>query len=48
MIKVTGMYPYTEGTDVTTRPWVQEAGVAVVNQPFVAKGNVGAHAHANL
>ncbi|MGF7132566.1 transcriptional regulator GlxA family with amidase domain [Paraburkholderia sp. EB58] len=27
-------------TDVTTKPWVEEAGVAVLNQPFVAKGNV--------
>ena len=24
-------------TDVTTKPWVEEAGVAVLNQPFVAK-----------
>jgi len=27
-------------TDLTTRPWVEEAGVAVLNQPFVADGNV--------
>lgn len=27
-------------TDLTSKPWVQEAGVAVLNQPFVAKGNV--------
>jgi transcriptional regulator GlxA family with amidase domain len=27
-------------TDVTTKPWVEEAGVAVLNQPFVAKQNV--------
>ncbi|MFC0398820.1 DJ-1/PfpI family protein [Paraburkholderia rhizosphaerae] len=27
-------------TDLTTRPWVEEAGVQVVNQPFVANGNV--------
>lgn len=27
-------------TDLTTRPWVEEAGVAVLNQPFAAKGNV--------
>jgi len=27
-------------TDVTTRPWVQEAGVEVVQQPFIARGNV--------
>lgn len=27
-------------TDLTTKPWVQEAGIAVLNQPFVAKGNV--------
>ncbi|WOD20437.1 DJ-1/PfpI family protein [Paraburkholderia kirstenboschensis] len=27
-------------TDVTTKPWVEEAGVAVLNQPFVAKHNV--------
>lgn len=27
-------------TDLTTRPWVEEAGVAVLNRPFVARGNV--------
>ncbi len=27
-------------TDLTTRPWVQEAGVKVLNQPFYADGNV--------
>jgi transcriptional regulator GlxA family with amidase domain len=27
-------------TDTTTKPWVEEAGVPVLNQPFVAKGNV--------
>jgi len=27
-------------TDLTTRPWVQEAGVQVLNQPFFAQGNV--------
>ncbi len=27
-------------TDLTTRPWVVEAGVDVLNQPFFAKGNV--------
>ena len=27
-------------TDLTTRPWVEEAGVAVLDQPFVARGNV--------
>ncbi len=27
-------------TDLTTKPWVQEAGVEVLNQPFVANGNV--------
>ncbi|QQX86437.1 DJ-1/PfpI family protein [Cupriavidus necator] len=27
-------------TDLTTKPWVVEAGVAVLDQPFVAKGNV--------
>jgi len=27
-------------TDLTTRPWVIEAGVDVLNQPFFAKGNV--------
>jgi len=27
-------------TDLTTRPWVQEAGVQVLNQPFHAQGNV--------
>ena len=27
-------------TDSTSKPWVQEAGVQVVHQPFVAHGNV--------
>lgn len=27
-------------TDLTTRPWVQAAGVEVLNQPFYARGNV--------
>jgi transcriptional regulator GlxA family with amidase domain len=27
-------------TDLTTKPWVQEAGLEVLNQPFFAKGNV--------
>lgn len=27
-------------TDLTTRPWVEEAGVAILNQPFFARGNV--------
>lgn len=27
-------------TDTTTRPWVEEAGVGVLNQPFFARGNV--------
>ena len=27
-------------TDLTTRPWVVEAGVDVLNQPFFVKGNV--------
>ena len=27
-------------TDLTTKPWVQEAGVSVLDQPFVARGNV--------
>jgi transcriptional regulator GlxA family with amidase domain len=27
-------------TDLTTKPWVEEAGVAVLNQPFFAKGNI--------
>jgi transcriptional regulator GlxA family with amidase domain len=27
-------------TDSTTKPWVQEAGVEVLDQPFFAKGNV--------
>jgi transcriptional regulator GlxA family with amidase domain len=27
-------------TDTTTKPWVQEAGVRVLEQPFVAHGNV--------
>jgi transcriptional regulator GlxA family with amidase domain len=27
-------------TDLTTKPWVEEAGVAVLDQPFAARGNV--------
>jgi transcriptional regulator GlxA family with amidase domain len=27
-------------TDLTTKPWVQEAGVEVLDQPFFAQGNV--------
>lgn len=27
-------------TDLTTKPWMQEAGVEVINQPFHASGNV--------
>jgi transcriptional regulator GlxA family with amidase domain len=27
-------------TDLTTKPWVQEAGVNVLDQPFFARGNV--------
>src|SRR5258708_3613594 len=27
-------------TDLTTKPWVQEAGIEVLNQPLFAKGNV--------
>jgi transcriptional regulator GlxA family with amidase domain len=27
-------------TDLSTKPWVQEAGVEVLNQPFYATGNV--------
>ncbi len=27
-------------TDLVTKPWVQEAGVEVLNQPFFAAGNV--------
>ena len=27
-------------TDLRTKPWVQEAGVDVLNQPFFARGNV--------
>lgn len=27
-------------TDLITKPWVMEAGVEVLNQPFYAKGNV--------
>lgn len=27
-------------TDSTTKPWVEEAGIRVLNQPFVAHGNV--------
>ena len=27
-------------TDLTTKPWVQEAGVEVLDQPFFAQGNI--------
>src|ERR1700730_8513852 len=27
-------------TDLATKPWVEEAGVSVLNQPFFAKGNI--------
>ena len=27
-------------TDLTTKPWVEEAGVTVLNQPFFASGNI--------
>lgn len=27
-------------TDLTTKPWVQEAGIDVLNQPFFSRGNV--------
>ena len=27
-------------TDLITKPWVQEAGVEVLNQPFYAHGNI--------
>lgn len=27
-------------TDLTSKPWVVESGVQVVNQPFIARGNV--------
>lgn len=27
-------------TDLTTRPWVQEAGVEILEQPFFARGNI--------
>lgn len=27
-------------TDLITKPWVEESGVAVLNEPFFAKGNV--------
>lgn len=27
-------------TDLITKPWVQQAGINVVNQPFIAQGNV--------
>ncbi|MFY9084394.1 DJ-1/PfpI family protein [Aliarcobacter cryaerophilus] len=27
-------------TDLTTKPWILEAGVEVLNQPFFAKGNI--------
>jgi len=27
-------------TDLTTKPWVLEAGIEVLNQPFFVKGNI--------
>src|ERR1700722_2510477 len=27
-------------TDLTTKPWVEEAGVSVLDQPFFARGNI--------
>jgi transcriptional regulator GlxA family with amidase domain len=27
-------------TDLTTKPWVQEAGIEVLNQPFYTQGNI--------
>ena len=27
-------------TDLTTKPWVQEAGIEIVDRPFIARGNV--------
>ena len=27
-------------TDLTTKPWVEDAGVTVLNQPFFAEGNI--------
>jgi transcriptional regulator GlxA family with amidase domain len=27
-------------TDLITKPWVEEAGVSVLNRPFVARGNI--------
>ena len=27
-------------TDLATKPWVEEAGVTVLNQPFFAEGNI--------
>ncbi|TVT85928.1 DJ-1/PfpI family protein [Pseudomonas sp. H3(2019)] len=27
-------------TDLTTKPWVQAAGIDILNQPFFAKGNI--------
>jgi transcriptional regulator GlxA family with amidase domain len=28
-------------TDLTTKPWVIEAGVTVIDAPFIAHGNIG-------
>jgi transcriptional regulator GlxA family with amidase domain len=27
-------------TDLTTKPWVEEAGVSIINQPFFGRGNI--------
>jgi hypothetical protein len=37
-IKTLGSVPAC--TDLTTKPWVQQAGVNVLNQAFFAAGNV--------
>lgn len=41
LAKLGVLYGVPACTDLTTKPWVEEAGISVLNQPFFAKGNVG-------
>ncbi|NRF69215.1 DJ-1/PfpI family protein [Aquincola sp. S2] len=40
MAKLGLLGPLPACTDSTSKPWVQAAGVQILNQPFVAQGNV--------
>lgn len=41
MAKLGYLHKIPACTDLLTKPWVQEAGVKVLNQPFFASGNLG-------